>query len=67
MPELEVNLRKKKFTLFLTKNEKINESIIGGWGSKHCNSFVSTESSGWLYQCQKLEIKISSTLKLFII
>ena len=59
MPELEVNLKKS----IIHPNEKINESIIGGWGSKHCNSFVSTEPSGWLYQCQKLEIKMDSTLK----
>ena len=45
MPELEVNLKKIHIS---PRNEKINESIIGGWGGKHCVSFVGTEPSGWL-------------------
>ena len=35
MAELEVNFKKKKSII-----HKIIGRIIGGWGSKHCNSFV---------------------------
>ena len=43
MTELEVNLKQSIIHLFLTRNEKLNESVIGAWGSKHCDSFLSTE------------------------